>query len=312
MLKKINWLIILLLIAVCAYLGAEAFSFYLKRIWDVAPKAFLTISDKQGNEKSRGRDAEFYKIISSRDLFSLNPPEKESTKEGEVQKNVPLTELKLKLLGTMVGRGVAPYAIIKDLKTRSQDIYRVGDSIGPAEVTNIYRNRVILKHNGAEEMLIAFESLEEITGEREQADQQEQVAETHSAPSISPRKTPRDEYARIGEKIAQNHWVVKRSDVQDIVNNASQLLTQIRIIPHFQGGDLNNPDGFQVANIVPRTFFDKMGLKSGDIIKSVNGESVNSPESAFEAYQRLKNESRIQVNLIRAGKEVNLKYDIND
>jgi type II secretory pathway component PulC len=54
-----------------------------------------------------------------------------------------------------------------------------------------------------------------------------------------------------------------------------------------------------------------MGLRNGDIIKSVNRQAVDSPEKAFEAYQKFKNESQIEVVVRRNNNDLTLRYDIN-
>jgi general secretion pathway protein C len=158
-------------------------------------------------------------------------------------------------------------------------------------------------NNGVEEMLVAFEKMD-LFPDTELSDTGEPSDENSSAGSSPPTK--------LGKKVGQNHWILNRGDVQEVINNSSQLLTQVRIIPHFQKGNINDPDGFQVANIRPRSFFDTMGLRNGDIIKSVNKQPVDNPEKAFEAYQKLKEESQIEVVVRRNNKDVTLRYDIND
>lgn len=304
MLKKYFGLLIILLITFCSYLSANLICNYLKKRWDVLPEITLLAPPKKEQTEKNRNLVEYYKIIAKRNLFQIPPKDKDASRISEQEKETvaPLTDLKLKLLGTMVGSGITAYAIIKDLKTNMQDIYKVGDMAGPAELIKIYRNKVILLHEGAEEMLVAFEQpepVEEIT----------QVSESaYKPPGTSIRNLPQ----QLGQKIGQNHWVLNRGEVQEAINNSSQLLTQVRIIPHFNAGNLNQPDGFQVANIRSRSFFDRMGLKNGDIIRSVNGQPVNNPDKAFEAYQRLRNDPHIQVNVLRNNEEISLKYDIND
>ncbi len=312
MLKKVFWLLVILLISLSAYLAADIVIVYLKKLCTVPPRAALFVPAKEETFEPLKKGRDYYRIISHRDLFrvSLEEEEKTVSMEEEMEKVAPLTDLKLKLLGTMIGKGVEPYAIIKDLKTQRQDLYRVGDKVGPAELIKIYRHKVILRREGAEEMLIAFENFE-ITQDKESADYTEKPTISKSYPNII-KQTPRERYSEIGKKIAPNHWVLKRNEVEGVIENATQLLTQVRIIPHFKAGDINQPDGFQVANIIPRSLFDKMGLRSGDIIKSVNGEAITNPEKAFEAYQRLKNESRINVIVNRNNQELNLTYDISE
>ncbi|MBN2372535.1 PDZ domain-containing protein [bacterium] len=314
MFKKTFWLIIFILSTLCSYLCANSTIIYLKKIWDAPlPNTSMKNAAKEKTAKQGKNMEEYYSIIVKRDLLQVNPPHEEKTKAGkkDEEKVAPITDLNLKLLGTAVGKGIVPYAIIKDLKTQKQNIYLEGDEVGPAEVVKIYRHKVILRREGTEEMLIAFDKLEPSTPDKspQTPSQASNIPpETSRIPGASLGKLS----AQLGKKIGQNHWVLEREEVQTAISNANQLLTQVRVLPHFEGGNLDKPDGFQLANIQNRSFFDRMGMKSGDIIRSVNGQPVDSPEKAFQAYQRLQNESRIQVNILRNNREISLQYDIND
>jgi general secretion pathway protein C len=305
MAKKLFWGLIFLLATLSAYLAADLISVHLKTIWDVAPTNFRTPPQGKKSSEKNGNLKQYYKIIAQRDLFQLQPGKKNGLqeKEEEEEKVAPITDLKLKLLGTMLGKGIMPFAIILDKKTKKQDLYTEGDEIGPALILKIYRQKVILEHKGVEEMLLAFDEIDSSL-DASLALSEEPTDEKRSGRAKLPTK--------LGKKVGQNHWVLNRGDVQDVINNSSQLLTQVRIIPHFEKGNIDQPDGFQVANIRPRSFFDTMGLRNGDIIKSVNREPVDNPEKAFEAYQKFKKESQIEVVVLRNNKEVTLRYDVKD
>ena len=53
-----------------------------------------------------------------------------------------------------------------------------------------------------------------------------------------------------------------------------------------------------------------MGLKDGDVIKGVNGFGLMSPTKVFEAYRRYKNNSLIELQLLRENEPVTLTYNI--
>lgn len=305
MAKKSFWVLIFLLATLSAYLAADLISVHLKTVLDVAPTNFHTPPQGEKSSPKNGNLKKYYKIIAQRDLFQLQPSKKNGLqeKEEEEEKVAPITDLKLKLLGTMMGKGIMPFAIILDKKTKKQNLYTEGDEIGPALILKIYRQKVILEHEGVEEMLLAFEEMDSLL------DTTLELSE-ESADKKQPTSTKLP--TKLGKKIGQNHWILNRGEVQDVINNSSQLLTQVRIIPHFEKGNIEQPDGFQVANIRPRSFFDTMGLRNGDIIKSVNREPVDNPEKAFEAYQKFKKESQIEVVVLRNNKEVTLQYDVND
>ena len=69
-------------------------------------------------------------------------------------------------------------------------------------------------------------------------------------------------------------------------------------------------NGFQVKNIVPGSVFEQLGVKKGDIIRDINGVPITSAESAFQAYQQLRDEPLINIGIERGGDSVELNYEI--
>jgi ankyrin repeat protein len=61
---------------------------------------------------------------------------------GETLEN---TGLKLRLWGTITGNSISAYAIIEDITTRKQKLYREGDGIQNATVKKIFRDKVVLR-----------------------------------------------------------------------------------------------------------------------------------------------------------------------
>jgi len=53
-----------------------------------------------------------------------------------------------------------------------------------------------------------------------------------------------------------------------------------------------------------------MGLKDGDVIKGINGFGMMSPTKVFEAYRKYKNNSLIELQLLREDEPVTLTYNI--
>jgi ankyrin repeat protein len=55
------------------------------------------------------------------------------------------TDLKLRLWGTITGSNISAYAIIEDMTTRKQKLFKKGDQIQNAFVKSIFRDKVVLK-----------------------------------------------------------------------------------------------------------------------------------------------------------------------
>ncbi len=70
-------------------------------------------------------------------------------------------------------------------------------------------------------------------------------------------------------------------------------------------------DGFIIADIQKGSIFEKLGIRQNDVLKSVNGESIDSPAKAMELYQALRsNAAQINLQLERDGRVENLTYTI--
>jgi general secretion pathway protein C len=62
--------------------------------------------------------------------------------------------------------------------------------------------------------------------------------------------------------------------------------------------------------IQPGSFYEKIGLKLGDVINSVNGEQITDAAKALSVLQELKHMNSLDLGTTRDGKPVNLNYDI--
>jgi general secretion pathway protein C len=108
-------------------------------------------------------------------------------------------------------------------------------------------------------------------------------------------------------KTGDNQFGVPRSTVDNALNNLSELATQARVVPAFEGG---KPVGFKLFSIKPGSLYSKIGLQNGDVINRINGYEMSSPEKGLEVYQKLKDSSNITVDIKRRGKAMTLDYTI--
>jgi general secretion pathway protein C len=154
----------------------------------------------------------------------------------------------------------------------------VGDSIQGATVKRILRGKVVLRVSDKDEIL----TMEEEAGSRAETGYQH-------APAVEEEATIK----------------VSRSEVDESLKNVHQLLTQVRIRPHFRDG---KPDGLAVSNIRPGSFFAKLGLRNGDIVQGINGRNIKSPDDVMEVYQKMKSGSRVALQVMRNGEERIINY----
>jgi general secretion pathway protein C len=95
--------------------------------------------------------------------------------------------------------------------------------------------------------------------------------------------------------------------LQSSISNLNQLMTEVRVRPYFRQG---KPEGLIVSQIQADSVFEQLGLLNGDIISSVNGKKISSPEQAFQLYNSLKQGSQVSIAITRRGQKKMLTYEI--
>ncbi len=105
----------------------------------------------------------------------------------------------------------------------------------------------------------------------------------------------------------QTEFTVEEKELSDALANLPQLLSQARAVPYFKNGE---SIGMRLFAIRQGSLYQKLGLKNGDILKSVNDNSLSDPSQALKIFDQLKTERSISVRVERAGQEMSLQYQI--
>ena len=98
---------------------------------------------------------------------------------------------------------------------------------------------------------------------------------------------------------------VSRKDIQNSLKDINNLMSQVRIRPHFKDG---KSDGLSVSRIKGGSIFSKLGLRNGDIVQKINGEPINSPDEVLMLYEKLKSGSRVSLEVTRKGEPKTMNY----
>src|SRR5207249_643681 len=101
--------------------------------------------------------------------------------------------------------------------------------------------------------------------------------------------------------------VIPKKILEEALADLGRLATRIHIVPSFKNGVCT---GFKLFSIVPDSLFAQVGLQNGDVIRRINGYELNSPEKALEIYQRLRDATRIELEIERGGEPLRLSYSI--
>ncbi len=80
------------------------------------------------------------------------------------------------------------------------------------------------------------------------------------------------------------------------------LILSLLVFPAVLHGQVGGP-GLKIVKIVPGGLYDKLGLKTGDVIQKVNGQ-----EPANDLFTQMKKGDKIRLTILRDGKTQILHY----
>lgn len=264
----------------------------------VASEAGLTPKQSPESQQKTGT-MDTYQSIIARDLFKTREdakPEKAVT-DIELEK-LEKTSLKLKLFGTITGRSDDDYAVIEDSQKRKQGLYKKGDTIQQAEVKLVLRKKVVLNVNGKDEILVMEEDKTSSGGSDRNVPSP--MEEEMEEPLMDePLEAPESE---TGENIN-----IDRETIDNSLKNINQLMSQVKIRPHFKDG---KPNGLLLSHVQQNSIFKDMGLQNGDIVKGVNGKEIQSVDDALKFYDSLKSSSAVELQIERGGDVLSINYQI--
>lgn len=189
----------------------------------------------------------------------------------------PKTPLMLSLIGTFLATGQEPYAIIEDKKKQSQDMFLLEQSVfGQAVLKKISQDRVEIERNGKIEIL----KIDDFGG---------------------------GDSSQGGISNEGDDFVVDEAELDKGLENLPMLLTQARAVPYFKDG---RSIGLRLFAIKTGSLYEKIGLKNGDILKSINGNGLGDISQAMKLFEQLKQERSISLVLEREKQDREFRYTI--
>lgn len=207
--------------------------------------------------------------------------------------NIPLSSLNLALTGVMV-TPAGSFALISADGGPELPI-TVGQEItGGVVLHEVYADRALIRRGGATESLMLKEGGPALPSGSI-------VTQSRTPP---PRTTPPT--AEV-QKLGTNSYSVEREQINKQMQRP-EFLSQALMVPNAGGG-------FLVREIQPGSLYEKLGLRVGDVINSVNGQAVNTVDDVMKIYQQLSgatSASQITLDVRRAGKNESLQYNINN
>ncbi len=284
-------------VVICAYLSLGAFLLAhtvnafvadVLRPQPIQTSALDSITEleRQAESPSALADA----IVKS-GLFPLPPGSGYALASGQAaEKTAPPLEVakKVALIGTVFGQEGGIMAILEDLSTKKQSLYRMSEQIhAVGALSAIEKDRVLFREGKQEEWL--------------------DLALTEQPHPLLSGVPATATSAPVPHPSAPQRRMLDRREIDAALADTTRLLTQAQAVPYLTDGKL---DGFRLYSVMPLGFFDKIGLQTNDLLKRINGVEIRDPGMLLSLFQQLRNERTVRVDIVRNAQRQILTYEI--
>jgi len=195
-------------------------------------------------------------------------------------------ELGIALLGTVAGSPEISRAIIKDIKTNELSLYKTGDTVATAHIESIEKDVVVLLHQGQRKILKL--------GTRESKRQDIDSAQTALSRNAA-------------QAVETNPPAKSQSTVGDKLSDIEIMLTKAVIEPYAIDDQV---EGLRITGLENISGAEDLGLKNGDIIRTVNGHRLTSKQKAYQIFKKARSQEAMNIELLRDNETKTLSFSL--
>jgi general secretion pathway protein C len=208
---------------------------------------------------------------------------------------LPVSRLNLVLTG-VIATSAGGYALIS-VNGQPQEPFAVGQTVMEGAVLQaVNPDRVVIRRNDTLESLLLAET----------DNSPPQVAQAPARPMPLSRTTS------VSAELAQETAGGSQGGSEEPIYmmppeqtaarpSPPDIMKQATLMPARDGG-------VTVRLIQPGSIYEKLKMRSGDVIKSVNGQPVNTPQDAIRLYQQMPNMGSVQIEIARGGRSQFLNH----
>lgn len=216
----------------------------------------------------------------------------EQAKAVEPQKTVDAapTRLKLLLLGIVMANNPEDASAIIKYQGKEEQ-YAIGDRlpVGRVVLSQIHADHVIIENAGRYESLWLFDG--------------------ESTSSTATTTKPANNNVKKDMRADKSVGSMARNYRNRLYKNPSSLADVIRISPKQVDGELQ---GYRVSPGRDKQQFQQLGLKSNDVVTSINGIALDDPGKAVEVYKIMRSAAEATFVIDRQGETVELIVSLDD
>jgi len=213
-----------------------------------------------------------------RALANAHPFGRAPSRNPAAEARVAVSNLAMTLTGVAM-RALGGCALVI-VQGQPESAFCAGDEISPGvRLDSVQRDRIVILRGGAREAVL--------------------MKDAEATPGPAAAAAPP---APIVQSTGDHRQIVDRRQLQQQLGRP-EFLGQAVIVPSPGGG-------FLVREMQPGSLYEKLGLRPGDVIRTVNGQPVSSMDDVMRLYQQFGSADRVLVDVQRQGKSETLYYDM--
>ena len=109
-------------------------------------------------------------------------------------------------------------------------------------------------------------------------------------------------------KVGPYSYQIEQQKLDQTLGNVGKILLEARAVPETDASGAII--GFKLSYIKENSLFEKIGLKTGDLLNRINGYELDNPQKAFELFGKLRLSSQFTIDVKRDSRAVTLDYSV--
>jgi general secretion pathway protein C len=127
-------------------------------------------------------------------------------------------------------------------------------------------------------------------------------------PPPAPKSSISEEDLNAGiTQVSDTNYNISRQLLDRVLGAQSELMRAARVIPYEENG---RTVGVKVYGIRRNALLGKLGIQNGDVLRTINGFDLSSPDTALEAYTKLREMDQFSISMIRRGAPRTMEYQV--
>lgn len=235
-----------------------------------------------------------HRIIVERNIFGYSglSPIKENPQREKLEAPFGVIVVQLRLLATVAGDDQVACAVIENLKSKVQSIYKTGDIIEGARIERIDRNKIVLLYEEQSEVLnlcISRGALDTV----EKNEEPVMAEKRNTAPYIKAISSAK-------QAINPKAYISK-------VQGMEAFLKKMEVTPYIEDGE---EKGLCIAGLDDLNMAGYFGFENGDVIQTINGQMLTGKQKAFQVLKKARSQSSLNFQLLRNQHKLDLSFEI--